>query len=507
MMKSSVRIFDKILVANRGEIAVRIMRACREMGIRSVAVFSEADRSALHVLSADEAYCIGPSPPLESYLCAEKLIEIAKKTGAIAIHPGYGFLAENHNFAAQCEENGLVFIGPDARAMKLVGDKVASRKTISRTGIPIIPGMETSGGSFETYRLAAEKIGYPVMIKASAGGGGKGMRIVRDEKSLKTSLEAGKREAKTAFGDASVYLEKCIQRPRHVEFQVLADKNGNVVHLFERECSIQRRHQKIVEETPSTAIDQTLRERMGASAVEVVRATGYSNAGTVEFLLDEDGKYYFLEVNARIQVEHPVTEMVTGVDLVKWQIRIAAGESLDFAQEDLQQRGHAIECRLYAENPANGFLPSLGRIHLFKSPSGPGIRLDSGIYSGYEVTRFYDPILAKLITWGEDRESARKRMVHALHDTVILGIASTIPYSIQIMEHDAFKQGMTMTDFIEKNLSTWTGEPREETLRIALMAAALQAEASGPGLSSSEGSSRSAYSPWTTAGRWRIGEP
>ena len=498
------KMFKKILIANRGEIAVRVVHACREMGIETVAVYSDVDRSALHVQMADEAVCVGDPPPLESYLNMDKIFESVRITGADGVHPGYGFLAENHQFAARCEKEGIVFIGPNSEAMRLVGDKVASRKSLSKIGIPIIPGMKSTGKDIGEFQKQAEKIGYPVMIKASAGGGGKGMRIVRNSKNLKNSIEAGMREAKSAFGDDSVYLEKCIERPRHVEFQVLADQYGNMIHLFERECSIQRRHQKIVEETPSTVLDPELRRKMGETAVEVVRATGYTNAGTVEFLLDENRDFYFLEVNARIQVEHPITEMVAGVDLVKWQIRIAAGEKLDLRQEDIRQRGHAIECRIYAEDPANHFLPSLGKILFMKNPEGPGIRVDSGIYSGYEVTLYYDPILAKLITWGEDRDVSRKRMIEALSEYVVMGIKTTIPYLKDVMEQPDFISGATTTDFIEKNLSGWTENESEEFLHIALAAVAIQ---TGEQTESDTGSrKRVEFSPWRTSGRWRIGE-
>jgi len=495
--------FKKILIANRGEIAVRVIRACQETGIRTVAVYSDVDRPSLHVQMADEVVCIGEAPPLESYLDMGKILDAARTTGAEAIHPGYGFLAENHRFAARCEKEGIVFIGPDSKALKLVGDKVASRNTLSQIGVSIIPGMKSTGKEIATFQKEAEKIGYPVMIKASAGGGGKGMRIVRNPKELKQSIEAGMREAKSAFGDESVYLEKCIERPRHVEFQVLADHYGNVVHLFERECSIQRRHQKIVEETPSTALGAELRRTMGETAVDVIRATGYTNAGTVEFLLDEDKNFYFLEINARIQVEHPITELVTGVDLVKWQIRIASGEKLTIRQEELFQRGHAIECRIYAEDPANNFLPSLGKIHFLKNPEGPGVRVDSGIYSGYDVTRYYDPILAKLIVWGEDREASRKRMVRALRDYVVLGIKTTIPYLKDVMQEPDFVSGSTTTDFIEKNLGNWKESEREEFLEVALVAAAIQdvlQQEADSGVRK-----KIAFSPWTTLGNWRIG--
>lgn len=499
-----MKMFKRILIANRGEIAVRIIRACREMGISSIAVFSDVDRSALHVQMADEAVCIGPAPPLESYLNMKKIMDVAKLTSSEAIHPGYGFLAENFRFAALCEKEGLVFIGPNSKALKLVGDKVASRKSLSNIGVPLIPGMESTGKDFKEFQSMAEKIGYPVMVKASAGGGGKGMRIVLRPEELKGSIEAGMREAKSAFGDESVYLEKCIQKPRHIEFQILADQSGHAIHLFERECSIQRRHQKIVEETPSAALDPDLRQRMGKEAVEVVQATGYTNAGTVEFLLDQDGNYYFLEVNARIQVEHPITEMVTGIDLVKWQIRIALGENLPFGQETFFQRGHAIESRIYAEDPANRFLPSLGKILFMKSPEGPGIRVDSGIYSGYDVTRHYDPILSKLIVWGENRETARKRMIDALKEYVIIGLQTTIPFLIDVIEHPGFKNGETTTDFIQTNLSEWKAPMKRNFLKQALIATAVHSQKHEPSLP--ESTRKIQITPWMTLGPWRIGE-
>jgi acetyl-CoA carboxylase biotin carboxylase subunit len=380
--------FKKILIANRGEIALRVIRACRDMGIATVAVYSAADRGARHVQMADEAVFIGPPPPLESYLNIDAILAAATSTGAEAIHPGYGFLAENPQFARRCEESGLVFVGPGSKALALVGDKVASRMTAARIKAPLIPGMMATGKSVRDFEEVVDAIGFPVLIKASGGGGGKGMHIVRSPKDLGPAIETSRREARSAFGDDSVYLEKYIEQPRHVEFQVLADCHGSAVHLFERECSIQRRYQKILEETPSVALDDDLRRRMGRTAVDIVRATGYTNAGTVEFLLDKDRHFYFLEVNARIQVEHPVTEMVLGVDLVKQQIHIASGDRLPFEQKDLKQRGHAIECRIYAENPETGFLPSPGRILLVKEPEGPGIRCDSGIYSGIEVTPY-----------------------------------------------------------------------------------------------------------------------
>jgi len=393
----------KILVANRGEIAVRVIRACRELGIPSVSVYSEADRKSLHVQMADEAYEIGPPPPSESYLNIPKIIEIAKRAGANAIHPGYGFLAENWQFAKACEDEGIIFIGPNPNAMRLLGNKVESRKEMEKAVIPVIPGMESSSRDFSVFKEEAEKIGYPVLIKAAGGGGGKGMRIIRSSEELIPSLESSMRESKSAFGDDSVYLEKFIEEPRHVEIQVLADNYGNAIHLCERECSVQRRYQKIIEESPSPALDEDLRERMGETAKKVIKHAGYNNAGTVEFLLDKERNFYFLEVNARVQVEHPVTEMVSGIDIVKNQIFIADGEKLKYKQGDIKQRGHAIEGRIYAEDPENNFLPSPGKILYLKEPSGPGIRCDSGIFSGFDVSPLYDPILSKLIVWAEDR--------------------------------------------------------------------------------------------------------
>jgi acetyl-CoA carboxylase biotin carboxylase subunit len=500
--------FRKILIANRGEIAVRVIRACREMGIGSVAVFSEADADALHVRMADEAVPLGPPPAAESYLHMERIVAAARKSGAEAVHPGYGFLAENAVFARLCEKEGLVFIGPNSAALELVGDKVRARQTMEKAGVPTVPGMKSCSASAEEFRAAARALGYPVMVKASAGGGGKGMRIVGDEAGLEAALEAGRREAKSAFGDDSVYLEKCLQEPRHVEFQVLADNHGRTVHLFERECSIQRRHQKILEESPSPALDPELRRAMGETAVRAMRAAGYTNAGTVEFLLDKDRNYYFLEVNARLQVEHPVTELVAGVDLVRQQILVAAGADLAFRQEDLTQRGHAIECRIYAEDPGANFLPSAGRIALLREPRGPGVRFDSGIYEGFEVPVFYDPILAKLIVWAEDREAARRRMAAALRDCVILGIRTTAGFLGDVVAHPEFRAGGATTAFIGKHFASWgTGEGEEERRRLALAAAAFEATSPGatPAGAAGPGRKKNAARPWTTLGRWRAG--
>ena len=483
---------------------MRIIRACQEMGIETVSVYSEVDKKALHVQLADEAYLLGPAPPLESYLNIDKIIDLVKKTKAEAIHPGYGFLAENHLFSKRCEEEKIIFIGPNSKALRLVGDKLESRKTMTQAKIPIIPGMRMKGENLKEFEGQAEKIGYPVMLKASAGGGGKGMRIIRSEEDLKSSIEAGMREAKSAFGDESVYLEKCIEKPRHIEFQVLADNYGDAVHLFERECSIQRRHQKIIEETPSTALTPELRVEMGKTAVKVIKTAGYNNAGTVEFLLDEKGNYYFLEVNARIQVEHPITEMVTGVDLVKSQIRIASGEKLPFKQEELSQRGHAIECRIYAEDAENDFLPSFGKILFVKEPSGPGIRNDSGLYSGIEVTMHYDPILAKLICWGENRESARKRGIQALSDYAILGIKTQIGYLKDLLSHPEFAAGNTQTDFIPKNMSAWKEKrPKEKFKEVALITAAIQSM--NQTSMKSKMVKATGFDPWLSLGKWEIG--
>lgn len=495
----------KILVANRGEIALRVMKACREMDIATVAVYSTCDKESLHVRFADEAVCIGPPPPLQSYLDIEKIIATAKEKNADAIHPGYGFLAENPELARRCAKEGIAFIGPDADAMALLGNKVESRKTMIKADVPVIPGM--MGGSTDTAALVQEafEMDFPVLVKAAGGGGGKGMRIIRDAGDLEDSLDSCMREAKAAFGDDTIYLEKYIERPRHIEFQILADKHGNAVHLFERECSIQRRYQKIVEETPSVALDAELRETMGAVAVKVAKTVGYTNAGTVEFLLDENGKFYFLEVNARVQVEHPITEAVVGVDLVKQQIRVAAGEKLSFRQKDLRQRGHSIECRVYAEDPENDFLPSAGKILYVKEPCGPGIRCDSGIWSGCEVPVHYDPILSKLVVWDETRESARNKMVAALRGYAILGVRTNTQFLIDTLEHPAFRDGETHTGFIPDHLSGW--KPREASgdgLVMALLGAAVL-ESMTPTANAGAAVGREAFSPWSDTSKWRIG--
>jgi len=497
--------FKKILIANRGEIAVRVIRACRELGIKSVAIYSTIDRQALHVQMADEAYCVGNASPQESYLNIESIISVVRQSRAEAIHPGYGFLSENFLFAERCEKERIVFIGPNSKAMKLVGDKVASREITQKAGIPLIPGMMNKSTSVDECRQAADSIGFPVLLKASAGGGGKGMRIIRSSSDLKSAVEAGMRESQAAFGDSSVYLEKYIEKPRHIEFQVLADNHGNAVHIFERECSIQRRHQKIIEESPSTALNDDLRRRMGETALKVVKISGYNNAGTVEFLLDREGNFYFLEVNARLQVEHPVTELVCGIDLVHAQIKIAQGEKLWFSQNDIHQRGHALECRIYAEDPQNGFLPSAGKILFMKEPSGPGIRHDCGIYSGCEVSVYYDPILSKLIAWAPTREIACQRMAVALYDFPILGIRTGVAYLRDIVLHPEFLKGNTYTDFISRHMADWSPQSTKSDITAAVMAASYFMRANA-GKIHSVASTEAIPSPWQILGDWSIGQ-
>ncbi len=499
-------LFDKVLIANRGEIAVRVIRACRTLGIKTVTVYSTADRYAVHTLMGDESYEIGPPPPLESYLNIDKIIDVAKRSGAQAVHPGYGFLAENPNFAQACLDNGLVFIGSTPESIRLMGNKVESRIKMADAGVPLIPGMKASGKDINEFMKAAEEAGYPVLIKAAAGGGGKGMRVVHNPEDIEAAVEGAQREAKSAFGDDTIYLEKYIINPRHIEFQVLADAHGHTIHVFERECSIQRRHQKIVEETPSIAVSPELREKMGAAAVAVTEAADYVNAGTVEFLLDPDGKFYFLEMNTRIQVEHPVTEQVAGVDLVAEQIRIASGFPMSDHFKNLKQRGHSIECRIYAEDAGNNFMPSIGKILLYKEPTGPGVRVDSGVTLNSEVGIDYDPILAKLIVWGENREMARARMVQALKDYKILGIRQSIKYLADIVAHPKFASGETYTNFIETNFSEWQYET-ETNLETALAAAAVINANGGRKAGFGGGAAvQEDYNPWLTLGAWRIGE-
>jgi acetyl-CoA carboxylase, biotin carboxylase subunit len=446
-------VFDRILIANRGEVALRVIRAAREMGIETVAVYSEADRESLPARMADVSVCIGPAPSAQSYLNMPNIISAALTTGAQAIHPGYGFLAENAAFARACEDSGIVFIGPSPEAIDRMGDKAVARQTAAEAGVPTVPG---STGIVETVADAlrfAEQVGYPVLVKASAGGGGKGMRVVRDADELESNFTAARTEAAAAFGNDDVYLEKYLTRPRHVEIQVLADSQGNAVYLMERDCSIQRRHQKLVEEAPSPALSPETRTAMGAAAISLVRKVGYVNAGTVEFLLDTDGRFYFMEMNTRVQVEHPVTEQITGVDIIKEQIRIAAGMPMKHAkQEDIVLRGHAIEFRINAEDPDHNFRPHPGTVEVFNPPGGFGVRVDSHVYSGYRVPATYDSLLAKLIVWGETRSEAIARARRALDEFIVTGIPTTLPFHLRVVETKAFERGEVYTDFVETEM-------------------------------------------------------
>ena len=445
--------FDRILVANRGEVALRVIRAAKEMGIESVAVYSEADKDSLPVAMADHAVCIGPPSAAQSYLNMPNIISAALQTGAQAIHPGYGFLAENAAFARACEDSGIVFIGPSPDAIERMGDKSVARETMAAAGVPTVPGSDGAVESYEEALAFAEKVGFPVLVKASAGGGGKGMRVAVDALDLKVNLVAAKTEAGAAFGNDTVYIEKYLLRPRHVEMQVLADSHGNAVHLFERDCSIQRRHQKLVEEAPSPAMTPELRQAMGDAAMKAVRAVGYVNAGTVEFLLDTDGRFYFMEMNTRVQVEHCVTEQITGVDIIKEQIRIAAGEPMRHATQDkIVKRGHAIEFRINAEDPAHDFRPHPGVVSVFNPPGGFGVRSDSHVYSGYRVPSMYDSLLGKLIVWGETRDEAVARARRALDEFIVVGIPTTIPFHQAVVENPAFQRGEVYTDFIETEM-------------------------------------------------------
>jgi len=467
-------LFRKILIANRGEIAVRVERACQEMGIRTVAVYSEVDRHALHVRCADEAYLIGPPPASESYLVIDKIIDAAKKSGAEAIHPGYGFLAENPVFAERCEKEGIKLIGPSAHAMRTMGSKTIARKTVQAAGVPVVPGtVEPIATEGEVLRVS-RTIGFPVMLKATAGGGGKGMRLVRGEEDLRSSLRMAKSEAKSAFSNDSIYIEKYIENPRHVEIQILGDRHGNYVHLGERECSIQRRHQKVIEESPSVVITPEVRAAMGKVAIDAGRAANYEGVGTVEFLVDKDINFYFLEMNTRLQVEHPVTEMVTGVDIVKEQIRIAAGEKLSLRQEDVKQTGHAIECRVYAEDPDRNFMPCPGLITSLRTPGGPGVRDDSGVFEGFEIPIYYDPIISKLVAWGKDRGEAVARMKRALREYVVTGVKTTIPFHIRVMNNQHFLEGDFDTNFIDKVFCQEESERALPHFEVAVIAAAIQ---------------------------------
>ncbi len=503
--------FNKVLIANRGEIAIRIIATCREMGIQTVAVYSDADSNARHVREADEAYYIGPSPAAQSYLRIDTIIDIAMQSGAEAIHPGYGFLSENASFVEACEKAGIIFIGPPAAAMRLMGSKIAARQLARSVGAQTIPGCDGESQEDAVLVSEAERIGYPLLIKASAGGGGKGMREVHARADFMEQLAGARREALASFGDATVFLERLIQQPRHVEIQVLGDTFGNLVHLGERECSIQRRHQKIVEESPSVALTPALRAEMGAAAVRIASAAGYVNAGTLEFLLDTDKQFYFLEMNTRLQVEHPVTELVTGIDLVRHQLQIAAGQPLGLTQEQISPRGHAIEVRMYAEDPEQNFFPSTGTVTRFVKPAGPGIRTDSGIASGDEITQYYDPMIAKLIVYGEDRRTAIERLQAALKQQAVFGVKTNASLLLAIATHPAFQDGLTFTSFLEDHgLIGGTSSEQEasnkEALHNALLAAALFDMArQGDDLAFRNG--QSPHNPWHTLGPWRmIGE-
>jgi acetyl-CoA carboxylase, biotin carboxylase subunit len=507
------KMFSKILIANRGEIAVRVIRACHEMNIAAVAVYSDVDRAALHVRKADEAYPIGAAAGAESYLNIQKILDVAKRSGADAIHPGYGFLSENAKFAQACVDAGVKFIGPTAAAMEAMGSKTRARQAMERTGVPFVPGTSRGVESFEEAEEVAARIGYPVMLKAAAGGGGKGMRLVRAAEHLKSALEAARSEAERSFGDSEVYIEKAIVNPRHIEMQVLADEHGSTVYLGERECSLQRRHQKVLEEAPSPIVDAEMRRRMGEVAVRVAQAASYTNAGTIEFLVDEKKNFYFLEMNTRLQVEHPVTELVTGLDLVHLQIRIAAGEKLPFKQQDVSLRGHAIECRIYAEDSDNNYFPSPGKITLLQQPSGPGIRLDDGMYEGWTVPIDYDPMLAKLIGYGADRDQVIARLTRALDEYFVGGIKTNISLFRRILRDSDFRAAKLDTGFLDRMLSRSENRPLdEESTQAAIVAAGIFAAqgtiAANIGKETrdgmADGASSTADSNWKNAGRREV---
>jgi propionyl-CoA carboxylase alpha chain len=473
---------SKILIANRGEIAIRVARTCRELGMGTVAVYSEPDRHAAHVRYMDEAYEIGPAPSTQSYLVAERIVDVAGQTGCQAVHPGYGFLAENADFAEACEAAGLIFIGPTPSAIRQMGDKTRARALMLDAKVPMAPGtVGVVESDADVFRLV-EEIGFPILVKAAAGGGGKGMRVVRDQASLRSSLEAARREAQSAFGDDRVFVEKFIDRPRHIEFQVLGDTHGNCIHLFDRECSIQRRHQKVIEEAPSTALSDELRDMMGRAAVRAAQSVAYRGAGTVEFLLDEDNAFYFMEMNTRLQVEHPVTELITGLDIVAHQIAIAEGKELSLRQEDVGTRGHAIECRVYAEDPTSNFLPDAGLLTRHRAPAGPGIRVDAGVEEGDEVPIHYDPMISKLITWGDTREAAIQRMVRAIDEYEIAGVRTTLPFCRFAVQHEAFVSGRYSTRFVADHFRPeQQNHLSAETRHLAALATVIQVTSPKPG--------------------------
>jgi acetyl-CoA carboxylase biotin carboxylase subunit len=494
--------FKKILIANRGEIALRVLRACHELGISAVAVYSDVDRASLHVRKADESYPIGPAASSESYLNIPKILDVARRSGADAIHPGYGFLSENARFAQACADAGVKFIGPTAAAMDAMGSKTRARQAMEKAGVPFVPGTSRGVESLEEAEQVAARIGYPVMLKAAAGGGGKGMRLVQVANDLKGALESARSEAQRSFGDSEVYIEKAIINPRHIEMQVLADEHGHTVYLGERECSLQRRHQKVLEEAPSPIVDAEMRRRMGEAAVRVARAAGYTNAGTVEFLVDQHKNFYFLEMNTRLQVEHPVTELITGLDLVHLQIRIAAGERLPFTQEEVQIRGHAIECRIYAEDPDNNYFPSPGKIALLLEPSGPGIRLDSGMYEGWNVPIDYDPLLAKLIGYGADREQAISRLARALNEYFVGGIKTNISLFRRILRDKDFIAAKLDTGFLDRMLKQSEDQAVDSNaVNVAAVAAGVFAALSTTPSPATSTVTNEAISNWKTASR------
>ncbi|MFQ5615096.1 MAG: acetyl-CoA carboxylase biotin carboxylase subunit [Anaerolineales bacterium] len=498
--------FKKVLIANRGEIAVRIIRACRELGIQTVAIFSDADRQALHVRYANEAYYIGPSPSRDSYLRADKILDIARRSEVGAIHPGYGFLAERTDFAQTCLDEGLAFIGPKPSAIAAMGDKMVARRTVAEAGVSVVPGTEGEGSLTDEELLqAAKQIGFPLLVKATAGGGGKGMREVRSLDEMPSLLQAARREAESSFGDGDVYLEKLVENARHIEFQILADQHGNTIHLGERECSIQRRHQKLLEESPSPFVynDEDLRQRMGAVAVKAARAVGYINAGTIEFLVDREKNFYFLEMNTRLQVEHPVTEFVTGVDIVKEQIRIARGRQLRYTQDDVRFNGWSIECRINAEDPYNNFIPSTGKITHSILPTGPGVRVDTGVYPGFEVTPYYDSMISKLIVWGETRAQAILRMRRSLDEYKIVGVKTNIPFHQNLLDQHRFLAGQFDTRFVEERFSMEEAEEGKVTRPdIAAIMATLVAHQQTQRAAQIIQRGKRDASNWKWVGRW-----
>ena len=469
---------SKLLIANRGEIALRIMRSAKEMGVKTVAVYSEADRNALHVRYADEAVCIGPAPSNQSYLVGEKIIDACKLTGAEAIHPGYGFLSENASFAQMVADAGLILVGPSPHAMETMGNKLAAKAAALKYNIPMVPGTEEAVQDVNEAKQRAIEVGFPILIKAAAGGGGKGMRIVERAEDFEEQMQLAVSEATSAFGDGAVFIERYVTSPRHIEIQVLGDSHGNIVHLFERECSVQRRHQKVVEEAPSSVLTEEIRQKMGQCAVDVARSVNYTGAGTVEFILDENLDFFFLEMNTRLQVEHPVTELITGIDLVKEQIKIASGEKLSFSQDDLQISGHAIELRVYAEDPANNFLPDIGTLQTYNTPKGNGVRVDDGFEQGMEIPIYYDPMIAKLVTYGKDRGEAMERMIRAIDEYDITGIETTLGFGKFVMQHEAFRTGNFDTHFVGKYFKAESLKKQDETeaLIAAVIAAKLFAE-------------------------------